>query len=256
MNIHWKDWCWSWSSNTLATWCEELIHWKRPWCWEWVKVGGEGDNRGWDGWMASTWWPWVWASSGSWWWTEKPGVLQSVGSQRVGHDWATGLNWTAAAAAAKSLQSCPTLCDPIDGSPPGSAIPGILPAGTLEWVAISFSSAWKWKVKVIVKLITIRHQNPFLGFPGGSVVKNPPAMQETQVWYLGWEDPLEKGMATPSSILAWRIPRTEEPGGLQSTGLQRVAHIWATNTPGSLACLGPSWALYLILYLYFWHSFS
>ena len=53
-----------------------------------------------------------------------------------------------AAAAAKSLQSCPTLCDPIDGSPPGSAVPGILQARTLEWVAISFSSAWKWKVKV------------------------------------------------------------------------------------------------------------
>ena len=54
----------------------------------------------------------------------------------------------AAAAAAKSLQSCPTLCDPIDGSPPGSPIPGILQARTLEWVAISFSNAWKWKVKV------------------------------------------------------------------------------------------------------------
>ena len=55
---------------------------------------------------------------------------------------------TAAAAAAASLQSCPTLCDPRDGSPPGSAVPGILLARTLEWVAISFSSAWKWKVKV------------------------------------------------------------------------------------------------------------
>ena len=55
---------------------------------------------------------------------------------------------SAAAAAAKSLQSCLTLCNPIDGSPPGSAIPGILPARTLEWVAISFSNAWKWKVKV------------------------------------------------------------------------------------------------------------
>ena len=43
MNIHCKDWCWSWSSNTLATWCEELTHWKRPWCWERLKVGGEGD---------------------------------------------------------------------------------------------------------------------------------------------------------------------------------------------------------------------
>ena len=81
--------------NTLATWCEELTHWKRPWCWERLKAGGEGDDRGWDGWMASpTGWTWVWVSSGSWWWTRKPGVLQSMGSQRVGHDWATELNWT------------------------------------------------------------------------------------------------------------------------------------------------------------------
>ena len=49
LNIHWMDWCWSWNSNTLAIWCEELTHWKRPWCWERFKVGGEGDNRGWDG---------------------------------------------------------------------------------------------------------------------------------------------------------------------------------------------------------------
>ena len=49
LNIHWKDWCWSWNSNTLATWCEELTHWKRPWCWERSKAGGEGHNRGWDG---------------------------------------------------------------------------------------------------------------------------------------------------------------------------------------------------------------
>ena len=91
LNIHWKDWCWS--SSTLTTWCEELTYWKRPWCWERLKAGGEGDNRGWDGWMASlTWWTWVWASTGSCWWTGKPGVLQSIGSQRVGHNWVTKLN--------------------------------------------------------------------------------------------------------------------------------------------------------------------
>ena len=61
------------------------------------------------------------------------------------------------------------------------------------------------------------------------LVKNPPAMQETWVWSLGWEDPLEKGMATHSSILAWRIPWTEEPGRLQSMGSQRVGYDWATN---------------------------
>ena len=92
-NIHCKDWCWSWNSNTLATWCEELTHWKRPWCWERLKAE-EGDNRRWDGWMASpTWWTWVWVGSGSWWWTGKPGVLQSIGLQRVRHNWATELNW-------------------------------------------------------------------------------------------------------------------------------------------------------------------
>ena len=80
--------------NTLATWCEELTHWKRPWCWERSKVGGEGDNRAWDSWMASpTRWTWIWASSGSWQCTGKPGVLQSMGC-RVRHDWATELNWT------------------------------------------------------------------------------------------------------------------------------------------------------------------
>ena len=91
-----KDWCWSWNSNTLATWYEELTHWKRPWCWERLKAG-EGDDRGWDGWMASpTLWTWVWVNSGSWWWPGRPGVLQSMGLQRVRHDWVTELNWNTA----------------------------------------------------------------------------------------------------------------------------------------------------------------
>ena len=64
------------------------------------------------------------------------------------------------------------------------------------------------------------------------MIKNQPAMQETRIQSLGWEDPLEKGMASHSSILAWRIPWTEEPVGLQSVGLQRVRHDWATNTQG------------------------
>ena len=63
--IHWKDWCWSWNFNTLATWCEQLTHWKRPWCWERLEAGGQGDDRGWDDWMASpTQWTWVWVNSG------------------------------------------------------------------------------------------------------------------------------------------------------------------------------------------------
>ena len=89
------EWFWSWNSNALATWCKELIHLKRPWCWERLKVGEEGDNRGWDGWMASpTQWTWVWVNSGSCWWTGRPAVLQFIRSLRVEHDWATVLNWS------------------------------------------------------------------------------------------------------------------------------------------------------------------
>ena len=78
-------------------WCKELTHLKRPWCWERFKAGGEGDNRGWDGWMASpTQWTWVWVNSESWWWTGRPGALSFMGSQRIRHDWVTELSnsWT------------------------------------------------------------------------------------------------------------------------------------------------------------------
>ena len=118
------------------------------------------DDRGWDGWMASlTWWTGVWVNSRRWWWTRRPGVLQFMGSQSVGHGWATELNWT----------------ELIDGkeSAYNAGDPGLIP------------------------------------WPGRS-----PA----------------KGMATHSSVLAWRIWWTEEPGGLQSIGLQRVGHDWETNT--------------------------
>ena len=154
----------SWNSNTLATSWEELTHWKRPWCWEGLGAGGEGDDRGWDGWMASpTLWTWVWVNSGSWWWTGRPGVLQFRGSQRVSQtqlsDW-TELNWTETN-----------------------------------------------RTSLVAQMI-----------------KNLPAMQKTQVPSLGQEDHLEKEMATHSSILAYRIPWTEEPGGLQSMELQRGGH--------------------------------
>ena len=83
------------------------------------------------------------------------GLFSRLNAISLVETWFWNIFWhvSAAAAAAKSLQLCPTLCDPIDGSPPGSTIPGILQARTLEWVAISFSSAWKWKVKV--KLLSL-----------------------------------------------------------------------------------------------------
>ena len=98
---------------------------------EWLRAGGEGDDRGWDGWMASlTQWTWVWVDSGSCWWKGRPGMLQFMGLQRVGHDWATELNW---------MRTWSTFCNPMDCSPPGSSIHGIFQARILEWVIIFFS---------------------------------------------------------------------------------------------------------------------
>ena len=85
--VHWKDWCWSWNSSTLATWCQELTHWKRPWCWERLKAGGEGR---WDGWRASlTQWTWVWANSrdGEW-----QGSHAAVHEDAKSQTWLSG--WT------------------------------------------------------------------------------------------------------------------------------------------------------------------
>ena len=83
-------------AETPVLWPPHAKSWLigKDWCWERLGAGGEGDDRGWDGWMASlTQWTWVWENSGSWWWIGRPGVLRFMGSQRVGHDWATELNW-------------------------------------------------------------------------------------------------------------------------------------------------------------------
>ena len=106
LTIHWKDWCWSWNSSILATWYEGLTHWNRPWCWEKLKAEGEGDNRGWDGWMTSpTQCTWVWVNSGSWWWTGRLACCDSWG-RRVGHGWAAELNWTESAIPSNHLILC------------------------------------------------------------------------------------------------------------------------------------------------------
>ena len=92
--IHWKNRSSNWNSKTFATWWEELTPWKRPWFWERLKAGGEGDDREWDGWMVSlTLWTWIWASSRSWWWTMKPGMLHGPWCHRVEQKWLTELNW-------------------------------------------------------------------------------------------------------------------------------------------------------------------
>ena len=92
-DVYWKDWCWSWNSNTLATWWEELTHLKSPWCWKRLKVRGEGDDRGWDGWMASPiQWTWVWVNSGD---GEGQGDLECCSPWgRKALDTTKWLNWT------------------------------------------------------------------------------------------------------------------------------------------------------------------
>ena len=125
-----------------------LTHWKRPWCWDRLRAGGAGDDRGWDGWMASsTQRTWVCINSGSWWWTGRPGMLRSMGSQRVGHNWVTELNWSwthwyVCATGRNENVSCfveSSSLWPVDCSPPGSSVHGISQARILEWVAIFFS---------------------------------------------------------------------------------------------------------------------
>ena len=93
LNIHWKDWCWSWNSSILVIWCEQLTHWKSPWCWERLKAEGAEGIRGWDGWMASPMqWTWAWADFRRWWGTKRPGVLPGHGVTKNWiwpGDWAT-----------------------------------------------------------------------------------------------------------------------------------------------------------------------
>ena len=107
--------------------------------------------------------------------------------------------------------SCPTLCGPMDCSPPGFSVNRIFQTRILEWDVIS---SFRGSSLILV----------------AQTVKKPPAMSETWILSLGWDDPLEKGIATHSSILAWRIPWTEETGRPQSMGLQRLGHDLATNT--------------------------
>ena len=137
-----------------------------------------------------------------------------------------------------------TLCDPMDCSPSGFSVHGILQARTLEWVSIFFSinkSTLQLIYYITFCFKNIRKQYFFIGIIFSmtrtfkiyclvaQMVKNQSALQETWVQSLGREDPLEKWMATHPSILAWRTPWTEEPGRLQSMGSQRVGHNWVTE---------------------------
>ena len=142
----------------------------------------------------------------------------------------------AGATAVKSLQSCPTLCDPIDGSPLGSPVPGILQARTLEWVSEAYITLYGRDLFCrcpCVKDMEVDYPGLSGWIPNAIIsvlraslvaqtVKHLSAMWETWVQSLGWEDPLQEVMATHSTMLAWGLSWIEEPGGLQSMGSQRV----------------------------------
>ena len=116
-------------------------------------------------------------------------------------------------------QSCPTLSDPMDCSLPGSSVQGIFQARVLKWGAIAFSVYISEVIDIIYRVSLMAQW-----------VRNLLAMQETQIRSLGQEDPLEEEMAIHSSILAWEIPWTENPGRLQSMGSKRVKYDRVTNT--------------------------
>ena len=169
LNIHWKDLYWMWNSNTLATWCEELTHWKRPWCWERLKV--EGDDRKWDGWMASrTQMTWVWVGSGSWWWTGKPGVLQSMGSQ----SWTQLSDWTELIHFFHILFHYGLSQD-------------------FEYSSLFYAVEPYCLSILYIPVCICEPQIPLGASLVAQLVKNLPTMQETLVQFLGQEDPLEKG---------------------------------------------------------------
>ena len=160
LKIHWKDWCWKWNSSTLATWCEEVTHLKRPWFWERLRAGGEGDDRGWDGWMASpTQWTWAWVNSGSWWWTGRPDMLWFMGLQRVGHHWATELNWITfqyCSGFVRTLTwiSCGCTCVP-HPDPPSISLPiPSLRVVLVHWLCVPYYMHWTstgdWSISHIV----------------------------------------------------------------------------------------------------------
>ena len=140
----------------------------------------------------------------------------------------------------KVTQSCLILCSLMDWSPPGSSVHGILQARILYWSGKPFPSSGDLpdpgiepsspalQADSLLSEPELLKELAILGFPGGASVKEPTCQcRRREGWSLGWEDPLEEGMASHSSILVWRIPWTEEPGGLQSMGSQGVGHDWS-----------------------------
>ena len=212
----WKDWCWS--SNTLATWCKEPTHWKRPWCWERQKGITEDEMVGWHHWLNGHKFEQALRDG------EGQGSLSCCSPSWLS-DWTTTttkvaqwmVQWRSSELRSRLLLlllllsgfSRVQLCDPIDGSPPGSLVPGILQARTLEWVAISFSNAWKWKVKgkllsraqLLVTPWTAAHQAPpSMGFSRQEYWSGVPLSSPWDQVYLALKMMVRLGRVKPEDI--------------------------------------------------------
>ena len=217
-----------------------------------IEARGEGDDRGWDGWMASpTQRTWVWASSGFWWWTGRPGVLQSIGWRRVGHDWVTVLNWIETldnggeVKWSEVAQSCPTLCDPwtvAHQSPPSMGFsrqeywsglpfpsPGDLPDPGIKPINPKENQSW-----IFIGRADAEAEDLILWSPDEKswvIRKNPDARKD-------WRRRQEEKGTTEDEMAGWHHRlnghefeqalgddegRTGKPGILQSMGLQRLS---------------------------------
>ena len=175
---------------------------EKPWCWERLKAGEEGNDRGWDGWMASlTQWKWVWVNSGSWWWTGRSGVLRSMGSQRVGYDWVTELNWMCR----NGLDGCEFEWTPGVGDGQG----GLACWGSWGRKESDMTEQLNWTDWATLGTV---YASMLSQLGCGSDCKESTCNAVDLIRSLGQEDPLRKGMATHSGIIAWRFPWAEEPG--------------------------------------------
>ena len=225
--------------GATATWCKKLTHWKRLWCCERLKAGGERDYR----WMASlTWWTWVWENSRSWWWTGKPGMLQCMGSQRVGHDW-TELKYTLNCLSYWFPTERKYLSSGFPGSSVGNksarnagdphSIPG-LGKSSAEGIGYPFQHSW-------APLVT-------------QLVKNPPTMQILQGRSPGERKgyPLQySGLGNSMDCIVHRVAESDMTEGLSLSQIEKEWGIKACST-WNLPLMCHSFSSRLIFKI-FWH---
>ena len=235
------------------TWCEEPTHWKRPWCWERMKVGGKGDDKGWDGWMASLMqWTWVWVGSGSWWWIGKPGVLKSMASQRVRHNWVneqTDFANKGPYSQNYSFSSSQVCIWELDHKE------GWVPKNWCFWTVVLEKTPESPLDCREIKLVNPKGNQSWIFTGRTDVEAEVPVLwlPDVKCWIIRkdwcWERLKAGGEEDNRGQDGWMVSptqwtwvwansgrwwRTGKPGMLQSMGSKRVRHNWATEQPPPL----------------------